>query len=151
MSNPYEQQPGYQPNLDPNFAYTPQPAAPVLANWGQRFGSGLIDWLIVVIPVAILSAATSQMVGNLVSLAALIAFGYMEGTTGQTPGKKVLGLRTLKYADGSLLGVGTGILRRFLHILDAISCFVGYLWPLWDEKRQTFADKIVSSVVVVSK
>ncbi|WP_051970242.1 RDD family protein [Kitasatospora azatica] len=151
MSNPYEQQPGYQPNLDPNYAYTPQPQAPVLANWGQRLGSGLIDWLIVVIPTVAIAAVTNQLLGNLVSLAALIAFGYMEGTTGQTPGKKVVGLRTAKYADGALLGVGIGILRRVLHILDALACFLGYFWPIWDEKRQTFADKIVGSVVVVSK
>ncbi len=21
-------------------------------------------------------------------------------------------------------------------------CYLGYLWPLWDKKKQTFADKI---------
>ena len=26
--------------------------------------------------------------------------------------------------------------------------YLGYLWPLWDDKRQTFADKILSTVVV---
>jgi hypothetical protein len=25
---------------------------------------------------------------------------------------------------------------------------IGYLWPLWDGKRQTFADKIVGTVVI---
>ena len=40
------------------------------------------------------------------------------------------------------------IARYFLHIVDSLACYIGYLWPLWDEKRQTFSDKIVSSVVV---
>jgi hypothetical protein len=25
---------------------------------------------------------------------------------------------------------------------------VGYLWPLWDEKRQTFADQIMKTTVI---
>jgi uncharacterized RDD family membrane protein YckC len=28
---------------------------------------------------------------------------------------------------------------------------LGYLWPLWDDKRQTFADKICSTVVLDQK
>ena len=33
------------------------------------------------------------------------------------------------------------------HILDALPCYLGYLWPR-DRKRQTFADKIVKTVVI---
>jgi uncharacterized RDD family membrane protein YckC len=150
MSNPYEQQPGYQPNLDPNYGYVPQPPAPVLANWGLRLGSGVIDWVILVIPTWILSAVAGQWVAGVFELAVLAGYGYMDGTTGQTVGKKVVGVRVAKLEDGSLLGVGMGIARKFLHLLDAVCC-IGFLWPLWDEKKQTFADKIVSSVVVVSK
>ncbi|TQF05082.1 RDD family protein [Kitasatospora acidiphila] len=141
MSNPY------QPNLDPNYAYTPQPPAPVLAGWPLRFASGLIDFVITAVLAGIASLA-SQGLGYVVELIVLIVFGVLEGTRAQTPGKMVVGLRTVQLADGSLLGAGLGIGRRLLHILDAIACFVGYLWPLWDEKRQTFADKIVKSVVV---
>jgi hypothetical protein len=25
---------------------------------------------------------------------------------------------------------------------------VGYLWPLWDDKRQTFADQIMKTIVI---
>ncbi|MDH6140776.1 MULTISPECIES: RDD family protein [Kitasatospora] len=141
MSNPY------QPNLDPNYAYTPQPPAPVLAGWPLRFASGLIDFVITAVVAGIASLA-SQGLGYVVELIVLIVFGVLEGTRAQTPGKMVVGLRTVQLADGSLLGAGLGIGRRLLHILDTIACFVGYLWPLWDEKRQTFADKIVKSVVV---
>jgi len=35
-----------------------------------------------------------------------------------------------------------------LHILDALPLFLGFLWPIWDAKKQTFADKIIKSVVV---
>jgi uncharacterized RDD family membrane protein YckC len=28
-------------------------------------------------------------------------------------------------------------------------CFLGYLWMLWDDKNQTWHDKVVNSVVIV--
>jgi len=40
------------------------------------------------------------------------------------------------------------ILRRLAHILDSASCYIGYLWPLWDDKSQTFADKVCTTIVV---
>ena len=46
-------------------------------------------------------------------------------------------------------GVWLSIGRGILHIIvDALPCYLGFLWPLWDQKRQTFADKIVNTVVV---
>jgi uncharacterized RDD family membrane protein YckC len=148
MSNPYQQpSDGYQPNLDPNYMYSPQPPAPVLAGWPLRFASGLIDGIITFAVVFIVGMA-NQTLSQVCNLAAVVFLGFLEGTRGQTPGKMVVGLRTVRLADGGLLGPGLAIGRRLLHILDALSCFIGYLWPLWDEKRQTFADKIVKSVVI---
>ena len=40
--------------------------------------------------------------------------------------------------------------RKLAHILDALPCYVGYLWPLFDAKKQTFADKVMNTVVVRS-
>ncbi|WUN50496.1 RDD family protein [Streptomyces sp. NBC_00306] len=31
---------------------------------------------------------------------------------------------------------------------DSIACYLGWLWPLWDAKKQTFADKVCNTVVV---
>jgi hypothetical protein len=39
-------------------------------------------------------------------------------------------------------------LRALSHILDSLACYIGWLWPLWDGKKQTFADKVCSTVVV---
>ncbi|MDQ1423726.1 MAG: hypothetical protein QOD72_1224, partial [Acidimicrobiaceae bacterium] len=33
------------------------------------------------------------------------------------------------------------------HVADSIICGIGYLFPLWDVKRQTLADKIMKTVV----
>ncbi|MDH6110905.1 putative RDD family membrane protein YckC [Kitasatospora sp. MAP12-15] len=71
-----------------------------------------------------------------------------EGSTGQTIGKKALGLRLVREADGKPLGFGMAFVRRLAHFVDGAVCYIGYLWPLWDSKGQTFADKIVSSLVI---
>lgn len=42
----------------------------------------------------------------------------------------------------------TVFIRGIVHVIDAIPCYVGYLWPLWDQRRQTFTDKVMKTVVV---
>ncbi|HTW20307.1 MAG TPA: RDD family protein [Mycobacteriales bacterium] len=124
-------------------------SGPPLASWIQRVGGFLIDFLIVFIPSAILGIATgSRVVDNIVGLVIGIVIAYMNGATGQSPGKRLVGLKLIKAQDGQLLGGGMGIVRWICHILDSLACLIGWFWPLWDSKRQTFADKIVGTVVV---
>jgi RDD family protein len=44
------------------------------------------------------------------------------------------------------IGFGKSIVRQLAHIIDSAICYVGYLFPLWDAKRQTIADKIMSTI-----
>ncbi|MEU8782895.1 RDD family protein [Streptomyces sp. NPDC048637] len=71
-----------------------------------------------------------------------------EGSTGQTPGKKALGIRVLKETTGQPLGFGMTFVRYLCRYLNGLLCGIGWLWPLWDDKSQTFADKLVGSLVV---
>lgn len=101
--------------------------------------------------------------GALVAIGGIIAFlgfvlligfafwnyGLKQGKTGYTIGKGVLGIKVVKEADGQVLGTWFSIGRQFVHVLDSMACYIGYLWPLWDDKRQTFADKILTTIVIV--
>jgi uncharacterized RDD family membrane protein YckC len=71
-----------------------------------------------------------------------------QGRTGYTIGKGVLGIKLIKQDTGQPMGAGLSFVRQIAHILDALPCYLGYLWPLWDAKRQTFADKIMNTVVI---
>lgn len=73
---------------------------------------------------------------------------YRQGKTGQSLGKKVLGITTVKEHTRQPLGFWVSLWRQVLHIADSLLCYIGYLWPLWDAKRQTFSDKIVGAVVL---
>jgi uncharacterized RDD family membrane protein YckC len=160
-------QPGYgypQQQAQPGYGYPQQGGyspQPQFANWGSRVGSYLVDALIVSVPLGILYGIGFGMLANgsgaggiFVALGALAALGlglwivYKEGTTGQSPGKKVLGTYVVSESTGQPIGFGMAFVRRLAHFLDGIACYVGYLWPLWDEKKQCFADKVTSSVVI---
>lgn len=71
-----------------------------------------------------------------------------QGRTGYSVGKGLMGIRLIKEETGQPIGAGMAFVRQLAHIVDGIPCNIGYLWPLWDAKRQTFADKILSTVVV---
>ena len=47
---------------------------------------------------------------------------------------------------GQPIGFGLSIVRQLAHIIDSAICYIGYLFPLWDAKRQTLADKIMSTI-----
>ncbi|MCA1712401.1 MAG: RDD family protein [Actinobacteria bacterium] len=120
---------------------------PPLASWGKRALGYLVD-LVISIVIQGLAALIDPDLGRAVGFAVALVFGYLTGTTGQTPGRRVVGIKVLREADGQVLGAGLGIGRGLLHILDALPLLLGFLWPIWDKKKQTFADKIVHSVVV---
>ncbi|WP_405488727.1 RDD family protein [Nocardia sp. NBC_00511] len=88
------------------------------------------------------------LLGALVALVLGLWLIYREGTTGQTPGRKALGIKLIRENDGQVLGFGMAFVRQICHIVDSLACYLGWLWPIWDAKRQTFADKIIGSIVV---
>lgn len=71
-----------------------------------------------------------------------------QGRTGYSLGKQWVGIRLVKEATGQPMGGWMCFVRSLCHILDALPCYLGFLWPLWDAKRQTFADKIMSTIVI---
>ena len=72
-------------------------------------------------------------------------WGFKQGTTGSSIGKGVLKFKVVSEKTGQPIGTGMSVVRQIAHFLDSI-CYVGYLWPLWDAKRQTFADKLLTTV-----
>ncbi|WP_280466675.1 protein kinase domain-containing protein [Nocardia cyriacigeorgica] len=138
------------------------------ATWAQRVGAALLDGL----PAGLLaglgfglarasSGAHSSggssgggLVAMMLCYAGLIAYviwnaGFRQGRSGQTWGKTVVGISVVAAQTGRPLGVGRSIGRQLAHFADALPCYLGFLFPLWDAKAQTLADKIAGSVVVV--
>ena len=68
--------------------------------------------------------------------------------SGQTPGKRVLGVRVMR-TDGKRLRLGNALGRQVGYWVSAIF-FVGFLWILFDNKRQGFHDKLAGTIVTYS-
>ncbi|MEV4733170.1 RDD family protein [Saccharopolyspora sp. NPDC049426] len=175
---PYPPQQGY-PQQYPPQPYGAPGAHPAgqLAEWGTRVLGYLIDgaipgavfFLLYIISGFIMGAVASGgdedaamtaliVVGIIMGLLYLGLLGftiwntcYRRGKTGQTLGQKVAKIKTVGEATGQPIGFGNAFLRQICHVVDSAICGlpIGWLSPLWDEKKQTWADKIVKTVVVV--
>jgi len=89
----------------------------------------------------------SMVVAWLIVLAyAIWNYGYRQGTTGSSIGKSIMKFKVVSEKTGAPIGFGLSIVRQLAHIVDGIICYIGYLFPLWDAKRQTLADKIMTTV-----
>jgi uncharacterized RDD family membrane protein YckC len=73
-------------------------------------------------------------------------WGYRQGTTGQSIGKSVMKFKVISEKTGQPIGFGLSIVRQIAHVVDSLVCYIGWLFPLWDAKRQTLADKIMSTI-----
>ena len=71
-----------------------------------------------------------------------------QGRTGQTIGKKWVGITTIGERTGQPLGVSTSFLRYLLASILTSACFLNVLWPLWSDKKQCWHDMIINSVVI---
>lgn len=167
---------GYPPQ-QPYYAGQPGPTVPY-ASWGARLGAYLLDGLIgvavAIIPLVvggIIIGTTATSTPNVsgydtvdggnplgyvflaIGYVALFVFqiwnnGVRQGKTGQSLGKKIVGIRVVRVENGQFLGAGAGFLRWLMASILGGICFLNYLWPLWDDKKQAWHDKVVGSVVI---
>jgi uncharacterized RDD family membrane protein YckC len=119
------------------------------ASFFQRVGAYLVDLILVAIVAGILYVIL-DVTGYIIAIALSIAyFIYFEGgATGQTIGKRVLGIRVVDYGSGGPLGYGKAFLRYIGRIASGAICYLGYLWVIWDKEKQGWHDKIANTVVV---
>jgi uncharacterized RDD family membrane protein YckC len=130
------------------------------ASWGQRALGWLIDFgpIFVLYIIAGGFAAALDAVGILYLVGGLGWVAWIgwsiynrwiqQGNTGQSLGKRIAKIKLVRADNGQPVGTGVAFLRDLAHFVDNVICYVGWLWPLWDDKAQTLADKIVGTVVV---
>ena len=128
---------------------SPSPSGPRAGFW-RRFGAAFVDGVLLAIVSSILRAIMGSSGGSgLGLLVSLSYFTYFEGgPTGQTLGKRALGIRVIDFGGGGSIGYGRAFIRWIGRIVSAIPIFLGYFWMLWDSERQTWHDKFANAVVV---
>jgi uncharacterized RDD family membrane protein YckC len=86
-----------------------------------------------------------EMMANLIgALVVLLFWVERQGT----PGKLVLGLRIVDAATGGVPTLGRFVLRYIGYLISALPLGLGYLWAIWDPRRQGWHDKMAGTLVI---
>ncbi|HYB39034.1 MAG TPA: RDD family protein [Mycobacterium sp.] len=129
-----------------------------LAPWHFRAGAFAVDLLpgIVVVATMALVALTLPLrstwwwvcvsVGGLAILLFAVNRLLLPTISGWSLGRAVSGITVVR-RDGAAVGPWRLLLRDLAHLLDTVSVLVGWLWPLWDSRRRTFADLLLRTEV----
>lgn len=90
-----------------------------------------------------------MVIGTLVALGIQIWNRWIrQGKTGQSIGKKQVGLKTIGSTTGQPIGALNCFLRDMVNGLANSVIYLGWLWMLWDPNRQTLGDKVMNSTVI---
>jgi uncharacterized RDD family membrane protein YckC len=137
---------------------TPMPPAPAedlnrghgaAAGFWRRFGASLIDGILLGIVSGILRYAVGTGLGTLLGLVvAAVYFTWFHGSTGRTPGNAAVGITVVDLNGGGSIGYARALGRWAMSYVSAVVILIGYLWMLWDPKKQTWHDKVVGSLPV---
>jgi uncharacterized RDD family membrane protein YckC len=101
-----------------------------------------------------IGSSTNQIITTLLSsigINLVVSIFYNIGfwmLSGQTPGKRFLGVRVMR-ADGERLKLRNAIWRQIGYYISTI-LYLGFIWILFDNKRQGFHDKIAGTIVTYS-
>lgn len=73
---------------------------------------------------------------------------FLPSITGWTVGRAVFGIRATASA-GRQIGIVRLPARDLVHLLDTAALFIGWLWPLRDQRNRTYADLVLRTEVRV--
>jgi Mce-associated membrane protein len=135
-----------------------EPAPNELAGWSIRAAAFAVDVFpgvaVVATTALVWLAAPSQSLWWWVSISVLVGGALvtmvnravLPAVLGWSLGRALFGLEVVR-PDGAAVGVGRLMSRELAHLLDTLSVCVGWLWPLWDPRRRTFADLLLRTEV----
>ncbi len=127
--------------------------------WGQRAAAWLIDLgvsIAIFVPFVVLAIVVADfflLLGYLLNFVwGIYNSIYLQGTSGQTVGKKAQGIKLVSDVTGQPVGMGMtfvrGLLGAFLWALCWLPGILDYLWPLWDSDKKRLADKMLTHSVI---
>ena len=122
------------------------------AGFLDRLIAVIVDGLILLIPNIIIYAIFDGILDSLLRIVLTAAYLiYFWTSSGATPGKAAMGLKVVSSDGGGIITPGTAVLRYIGTIISAIPLLLGYLWVLWDPKREAWHDKIAGTKVIKVK
>jgi uncharacterized RDD family membrane protein YckC len=121
------------------------------ATFGQRAAAFVLDSILVLVAVLVLGAGQAGRALFLFLVLPVGYFGILEGSmSGQTLGKRLVGIRVVDADSGEAISYGRGFGRgAFKWLISAELLFgLGMWWMLWDPARRTWHDIVTRTTVV---
>jgi len=166
-----------QPSVrTPGYGPVAKPLAGIrYGGFWQRFGARFLDGLIILafalIPAIVVGVIVHQAVypsdqlfvsdqqaadaesaatwaGWGVYMLVLVTYFLVGWSRGGTWGMRAVGLRLASTATGGAPGFGSALVRFIVQYFSMIPLYLGFLWMLWDDQKQTWHDKAAGTVVV---
>ncbi|MDE2838408.1 MAG: RDD family protein [Chloroflexota bacterium] len=124
----------------------------------QRLAAFIVDAVVISVVIGVLDAVGLIDLGDPTTtdqaLEAVISFGYfilLTAAFGATLGKMALGMRVVE-EGGQKAGFFRVLIRETIgKIVSAIVFLLGFIWILFDGKRQGWHDKIGGTFVVKAR
>jgi uncharacterized RDD family membrane protein YckC len=125
--------PGYNAPYGEPYGGGPVPGMPPFAGWGRRVAAWLIDNIPALVGLSILDTAyydwssgprAAGWVVTIVGVVWSIYNAFLAGRTGQSTGKRIVGIRLARYLDGQVVGPAFGVLRLFMNAVFWAICVV---------------------------
>ncbi|MBN2569223.1 MAG: RDD family protein [Deltaproteobacteria bacterium] len=77
----------------------------------------------------------------------MVYFTYFHGMTGQTPGKRLIGLRVIQ-KSGASMTLGIAFLRWVGYLISKIFLYLGFIWVAFNREKRGWHDFIAGTCVV---
>jgi len=77
-----------------------------------------------------------------------VYFTYFHAITGQTVGKRICGIRVLS-SNGNTLGLRRALIRFCGYVLGRFMLYCGFVWIVFDRRKQGWHDKMAGSYVML--
>jgi Mce-associated membrane protein len=130
------------------------------ASWSARVGAFAVDVLLGVAVLATMAllavtAPWQEWLWWVFAAVAVLTLLLMAANRWLVPtirgwslGRALFGI-AVRTPKGARVGVLRLVIRDFAHLLDTAALFIGWLWPLWDNRKRTFADLLLRTEVHV--
>jgi len=140
-----------------------------LAGFGKRLGALVLDWVtliaaiyvvMIVLIVGLVASAGPDgenaaevgsgrgfAVATAVITMLMLLVQWSLDSFGWSPGKAASSIRVVRL-DGRRPGVVHGLIRYSMRTFSVLFFGLGFLWALWDDRNQTWHDKLAGTVVV---
>jgi len=128
------------------------------AGFVDRIGSIIIDGIIIYIPIKyaekyfyLRNTNVNEIIFLFDAVIPIVIFVFLWTVIATTPGKRLLNLYIVDEKNKEKISVIQGIIRASTTLISFWTFGLGFFWIIFDNKKQSWHDKIAKTIVIKRK